>query len=281
MGYLVAMALLVAAPGAVVMTPVANMHSAPTEESDVVSQVILGSSVGLLEEKEGWVKVRTVDEYSGWMAAASLRLVRENETTYASTGTVAQVDALFANLYREQDVTKRQPLLTVPFETRLEVISQPENEDRRWLEVRLPDGRKAWIQRGDVILDPRPLSVEATLALARRFLGLPYLWGGTSSFGFDCSGFTQMLYRRRGVDIPRDADQQARREGFAPVDRSELRPGDLVFFGKSAEQITHTGMYIGNGEFIHATAYKRPTVQISPLDDPHWSELLVACRRLK
>jgi cell wall-associated NlpC family hydrolase len=281
MSLLVAMALLAVAPAGVVVKSVANMYAEPSEEADVVSQAIFGSNIALLEEKNGWVKVRTADEYSGWMRSDSIRSLRESERPYALAGPVAQVGSLFANLYREPDITTRRPILTVPFETRLEVISEPEMEERRWLEVRLPADRSAWIQRGDVTIDSGPESIDAVVTLAQRFLGLPYLWGGTSSFGYDCSGFTQMLCRRRGVTLPRDAALQAHWKGVVPIARSEVQPGDLVFFGESMEKITHSGMYIGGGQFIHATAYKRPVVQISRLDDQHWAELLVACRRLK
>ena len=114
-----------------------------------------------------------------------------------------------------------------------------------------------------------------------RFLGLPYTWGGTSSFGYDCSGFTQMLCRRLGARIPRDADVQAAWPGVVPVKREDLAPGDLLFFGSAADHITHTGMYIGDGKFINATTWVHPVVQICDLGDPHWAHLLVACRRLK
>jgi cell wall-associated NlpC family hydrolase len=280
MSLIFAMALL-AAPAGVIVRPVANLYSAPASDSDVVSQAIYGSGVVLIEERDGWLKVQTPDRYSGWTPSTAVKRLGEHEKPYAADGIVAQVDSLFANLYLEPDVTRRQPLLTVPFETRLEVISQPEEEDRRWIGVRLPDGAEVWVQRGDVVLNPGPLDIGDVIALSKRFLGLPYLWGGSSSFGYDCSGYTQMLYRRLGVNIPRDSGPQAGWEGFARVERAELEPGDLVFFGKPGGKITHTGMYIGGGEFIHATAYKRPVVQVSRLDDPHWGELLAACRRLK
>jgi cell wall-associated NlpC family hydrolase len=194
---------------------------------------------------------------------------------------VTQVESLFAHIYREPDVARRQPLLTVPFETRLEVIAEPEEREARWLEVRLPDDRSGWLQRGDVSFEAKPLTVEAAIALSRRFLGLPYTWGGTSSFGYDCSGFTQMLCRRRGVLIPRDADLQAAWNGAVPVSREDLKPGDLLFFGSAANHITHTGMYIGESKFINVTTWIHPVTQICDLGDAHWTRLLVACRRLK
>jgi gamma-D-glutamyl-L-lysine dipeptidyl-peptidase len=272
-----AMALLAAvAPTAVVIQPVANMYRHPTEDSDVVSQAIYSSNITIIEEQPGWLHVRTPDDYTGWMPAAAAL----HEKPYATAGRVAQVESLFANLYREPDVTKHQPLLTVPFEARLETVAG-EEKGERWLRVRLPDDRSAWVQRGDITLDSQPLSIQAAIELGRRFLGLPYTWGGTSSFGYDCSGFTQMLCRRRGIVIPRDADLQAVWQGVTPVRREDLRAGDLLYFGSAPDHITHTGMYIGDGQFINATTWQRPIVQICALDDPHWTHLLVACRRLK
>jgi cell wall-associated NlpC family hydrolase len=139
----------------------------------------------------------------------------------------------------------------------------------------------AWIQAGDVAADPKPLNIAQSIELAKRFVGLPYLWGGRSSFGFDCSGFTQMLVRARGLEMPRDADKQAAWSGVARVERKDLQPGDLLFFGASEKSITHTGMYIGDGQIIQATTNDHPVVQISRLDDQPWSGILVACRRVK
>jgi cell wall-associated NlpC family hydrolase len=94
------------------------------------------------------------------------------------------------------------------------------------------------------------------VATARRFLGVPYLWGGMSALGLDCSGLVSQVYGAHGVTLPRDARHAVRRPGAAPVDKAQLRPGDLVFFGKS--KITHVGMYVGDGRFINATTTPRP-----------------------
>lgn len=262
----------------VVILPVVNMYSAASEDTDVVSQVIYGSNVVQLEEKPGWAKVRTPDEYSGWVRLAE---IRSEGQAYAAAGRIVQVNSLTANLYREPDVTTHRPLLTVPFETRLQLIAEGTGDNSRWLQVRLPNDDSAWIQIGDVNLQPHPLTIPESIALGRRFLGVTYTWGGRSSLGYDCSGFTQMLVRNRGINMPRDADLQATWSGVAPVDRKRLRPGDLLFFGGSADHITHTGMYIGHGEFIHDTTFGHPGVQISRLRDQPWTRILVACRRVK
>ena len=264
-------------PDRVVVVPVVDMYSKPDANADVVSQAVLGSNIITLQKKGKWLKVETADQYTGWVRRNT---VRESRQPYAESGESVQVTSLFANVYRETDVTTHAPLLTLPFEARVEVVSKPAGEER-WIQVRLPDGRIGWIQQGDVTFQPRNLSIPESIELAKRFLGIPYLWGGRSSFGFDCSGFTQMLVRSRGILMPRDADLQAAWSGAEPIDRKDLQPGDLLFFGESDKKITHTGMYIGDGRFIHDTTNTHPVVQISRLDDEPWTHLLVASRRVK
>ncbi|MFZ0860686.1 MAG: SH3 domain-containing C40 family peptidase [Candidatus Sulfotelmatobacter sp.] len=288
--FLCAPAIFAANSTHIVVVPVANMHSGPSDQTDVVSQAIYGSNVILLTARGEWSRIQTADRYKGWVRSRHLRLIQSGKG-YATAGVIVQVESLFANVYREPDITRHKPVLTIPFEARLEVIPDENGTDAKkgegkgshegWLQVRLPDKRSEWIQSGDVVSDPKPLSVPESIELAKRFMGIPYLWGGSSSFGFDCSGFTQMLVRARGIIMPRDADKQAAWTGVIAVQRKDLQPGDLLFFGSSPKDITHTGMYIGDGQFIHDTTNGHPVVQMSRLDDQPWTHLLVASRRVK
>ncbi len=264
-----------ALPNAIVLQPVANMYSKPSLDVDVVSQAIYGANVGIVEQQEGWVRIRTPDDYTGWVPAAFIRAGWEHDAQFR----IAQVRSLFAHIYREADVTRHAPLLTVPFEAQLEVT--PPGSDSRWASVRLYDGRSGWVQTADLAFSTKPLTIPEMLEFSKHFLGLPYTWGGTSSYGYDCSGFVQMLERRRGVLMPRDAQPQADWSGVLPVVRKDLQPGDLLYFGSSAKHITHTGMYLGEGKFINATTYETPMVRIDDLANPRWTKLLVAMRRVK
>jgi len=268
----------VAKPDYLVARPVINLYAKASADAGVVSQALYGSGILSFEKQGEWIHLRTGDDYTGWVAAADLAPANRD---YALAGRALRVTELSANLYREPSVTKHAPLLTLPWESRLELVPGKVDQEGRWLQVRLVDGRTAYIEQGNVSVDATPLSIDQTIQLARRFLGVTYTWGGVSSYGYDCSGFTQMLVRQRGVIMPRDAGVQASWSGVLPVERKDLQPGDLLYFGVSASKITHTGMYIGNGEFIHDTTNTHPVVQISKLDEMPWTKLLVAARRVK
>ncbi len=265
-------------PDYVVSRPVINMHSSASADSEVVSQAIYGAGVLSLEKSGGWIHIRTGDDYTGWVEATD---VTAQQGAYAPEGRTIRVVELSANLYREPSITKHAPLLNLPWEARLELISGKVDKAGRWIQVRLVNGQTAYIEQGNASASATPLDIEQTIQLAHRFLGVTYTWGGVSSYGFDCSGFTQMLVRQRGIIMPRDADVQANWSGVTPVERKDLKPGDLLFFGSGPSKITHTGMYIGNGEFIHDTTNTHPMVQISTLNDMPWTKLLVAARRVK
>ncbi len=197
------------------------------------------------------VCIRTPDGYQGWVREGSFV-----ERTEYSTN--LEVGRLSAHLYAEAD-TEYGPIMTLPFGSRLMRV----DTDSRWHRVILPDGREAFIQRGDVEGGAFDLK-----AFCQKFLGLPYTWGGRSSFGYDCSGFVQMLYGRLGKSIPRDARQQI--VCGRPVE--ELQLGDLIFWGKSENEIKHVGMFLEGESFIHSSVREnKPYLRVSLLTDFEWS----------
>ena len=271
---------------AVVTSAVENMHSSATGTSDVVSQAVLGENVKLLEKErnadgEDWYRVETPDTYTGWVLASSLRFLGRAEPPYASAGRVFVVSGLLANVYAEPDVTAHKPVKVAPIGAVLEVVGE---KDDRWLEARLPCGARGFIQRGDGDLAAAPwawprVPVEDTISLAKRFLGLPYLWGGTSPLGVDCSGFVQLVYKMSGVAILRDAGIQMTDSGLLEVAKGEERAGDLVFFGGAVDRIGHVGMMIDGDLFINATTYQKPVVRIDSLSEERWQKIYQAARR--
>ena len=268
---------------AVVIGAVENMYSAPHPDKDVVSQALMGQVVAVLSSRDGFLHIETPDRYQGWIPVAALFEYPDAKAPrYGARGTLVEITSLMANLYRDPDVTTARPKAQGPLGARLELVKPAEDPARRWVTVRLPSGEIAYVQSGDVRLReagaPRPRGSEADLvATARRFTGVPYLWGGMSAQGLDCSGLVSQVYAFHGVDLLRDADLQFDDPRARPVERADLRPGDLVFFG--AKKITHVGLYAGDGRFINATTHTRPDVHEESLDDPYWVALYRGARR--
>jgi len=265
---------------AVVLPPIVNMFERPDAASPVVSQATLGAAVAVLEAARGFDLVETADRYRGWIRSAALRSFSPRSSPYPRHERAWRVLNFMCQIYRERDVTSASPIATAPLLAIVEVV-----EDRpEWKRVRLPDGRVGWAQGGD--LEPVPprhapalLDGAAVAATSQRFLGLPYLWGGTTPFGLDCSGLTQLVYRLHGHLLPRDADLQHAHAGLRSVDRDALLAGDLVFFGPDGTSITHVGIALDRNRFVSATTYRSPTVRVDRLADPYWAGLYRAARR--
>ncbi len=231
----------------------------------LVTQALHGDRVEVVQTAGDWAKVVVARQpssldprgYPGWLPSVQLTSVAP-----AATG--------------ETEAVVRTPSATlggleVSFNTRLPVLAA----DASGVTVATPGGGEGRLPAAAVAVLPGPPPTGDDVAgSAERFEGTDYLWAGTSGAGWDCSGLTHAAYAAHGVVIPRDAHDQA--ATGTPVDRSDLRPGDLLFFG--ADSVTHVGMYVGEGRMIQAPATGRK-VETVPIDAPGLASRFLGARR--
>lgn len=246
-------------PWALVNRAVIDLRREPRSLAERVSQVLLGEAVRILDEKGAWVQVRSErDGYLGWAQAIALQRVTQAEAKSYQAACQAKVLAELLPASQAPALQPRDHAGKLPFGVSVRV----EAEEGDAALVRLPDGRAWWVARDGLLpLErcPKPdaQGITSSLELMRRFVGVPYLWGGRSPFGFDCSGLAATFWGFMGVVLRRDADQQF--HDGKPVEGATL-PGDLLFFGEpnpdqpSARfaSITHVAISLGGNEVIHA-----------------------------
>jgi len=248
----------------VIYNSVGTLRAEPRYGAELVSQALLGMPVKILEEKGGWRRVQTPDRYIGWINGSVTSLSKEDLRLYLKQPQVI-ITALNTRSYVDTG-NESLPVTDLVAGNMLAVISADEGSYR----VRYPDGRKAYVRKRDAkeVADWQKeirVTGESIVQAARQLLGIPYLWGGTSVKGMDCSGFTRQVYWMHGIILARDALQQVRYGRLVDEtgDLSDALPGDLLFFGSKAtadnrqEKVVHVGIYLGDRQFIHVSDYVR------------------------
>jgi hypothetical protein len=241
------------------------------------TQLLLGMPLQVIQQDKNWQQVKTPEGYVAWIEKKSfVRMDKEAFNQWISTKKVIFTDD-YGFAYETPDIHKQRASDLV-----FGNLLKWEGECEDFFHVSYPDGRKAYLLKTQACLfdkwqDSVRLSEESIVKTALTLKGIPYTWGGTSVKGMDCSGFSKTVFLKHGVILRRDASQQA--QTGIPVDIStgydNLRPGDLMFFGRKAtdeagERIRHVAIYIGNKEFIHASGY----IRINSLDpeQPNYDE---------
>lgn len=261
---------------ALVTISVANIRSNPTHSAELATQALMGTPLNVLKQDDGWFLVQTPDGYLSWVDRAGIHLMTVAELEYWYREPKVVFTSLIGYVWKSEDHAEMVSDLVAG-----DILTIAE-ETKDQLKVNLPDGRQGWISSSEAQdweswIASRDTSPEALISTAKQMMGTPYLWGGTSIKGVDCSGFTKTIYYLNGQIIPRDASQQINEGELVDTDKNwdKLQVGDLLFFGvkgtpEKKERVVHVGMWIGNGEFIHS----RGLVRISSFDpeNPNYDE---------
>jgi len=238
----------------VITVSTALLRSGPSEKEEIINQALLGETFTLLKDSHYFDLVQLSDGYVGYIDGGSTAVMSRSELAAWESRPKVIFWKKWGEI-RSAKNDKSDPVSDIVLGTSVTLVRR----EGKWLRVTLADGREGWLRRDEVIeaekfaRQPKPTPAQL-VATARQFTGYPYLWGGRSTKGFDCSGFTLTVYKLHGITLPRDANMQVFAGREVPVDSSfsALQQGDLLFFGRNRSRITHVGMYIGNYRFIHS-----------------------------
>ena len=229
------------------LNPLVPLRAAPTEKSEMTDQVLFGEDFEILEGNNQWMYIkRRVDAYEGWFNSRHYLPCTGDQIHQMADSPNHTLNLPFNRL-----MVDNTPLI-LPAGSILPFF------DREKKHFRL--GEKEYTLQENLQEDKNNKR-ELIETTARQFINAPYLWGGKTVFGMDCSGFTQILYRIAGIDIPRDSHQQVE-HGTTVNFVKEARTGDLAFFGNDEGRISHTGIMLESGHIIHASG----KVRLDPID---------------
>jgi cell wall-associated NlpC family hydrolase len=273
---------------------VINTRYGPDHAAEMATQAGLGTPLKVLKKERGHYFVRTPDNYLSWTESAGVTLLTKTEFENWQIAEKLIYTDLYGQAYSEASETSL-PVSDLVAGNIMQLIS----ESNGFYKISFPDKRMAYIpvkkaRLFDQWKDLPDPGAEEILRTARNFLGIPYLWGGTSVKGMDCSGFTKTSYFLNGIVLPRDASQQALVGEKLDINVADtvdiakslktLKAGDLLFFAanKLTRRVTHTAIYIGNGEFIQAAGVVRINSMIKGAKnyDDFQSRTMVGARRM-
>jgi uncharacterized protein YgiM (DUF1202 family) len=249
---------------ALVKVSVGNLRRSPKHSAELVDQVLMGMSVKLVKTKSDWYLVQTPTDYLGWITRSSITRLSNDDL---NNWKLLKKYVLMSNY--EQIFSKPSENSQVVSDLVLGSVFIEKSKFGSWMEIELPDGRTGYVKSRNVKTYQEPDNTispdrDRLIERAKTMIGIPYMWGGHSTKAFDCSGYTETVFRTEGIQLPRDASMQVRlgEEVIPDSSYGNVLPADLIFFGPP-NRITHVGISLGGSYFIHADG----DVHISSLDE--------------
>ena len=234
---------------AIINVSVTPIKDKPSHSSQIIDQGLMGNQLKLLRFKNGWYLSQTHYDYVGWVNQTAIQICDSNQIKDWDSPNLVRVSMISDHIYSKPN-SDSQPISDIVLNNKLKLI----NKNVDWSLIQLSDKRFGYIKNTSFIKETDQIEnpIQTRLRLAQQMMGTPYLWGGNSSKGNDCSGFTQNIFEASGIQLPRDARQQALYGEEIIPDKiwSNIQPGDLLFFG-SEDRVTHVGMSLGQYDFIH------------------------------
>jgi hypothetical protein len=224
----------------IVNQPLVALRAVASEISEMASQLLFGELVEVLNKSDKWLEIRNLsDDYIGFVDKKMIRLLAETEFTVQKMLLSVRVCLPVGTIYN----AKNQAII-LPFGSLLWL-----DEDNQCFVA----GEKLLYDSAQICEIASQTGIEAIRA-AKMFLNAPYLWGGKSIFGVDCSGLVQLIFSHLSIQLPRDVSQQVKM-GEKINSLAVAREGDLAFFENDKEKITHTGILLNNREIIHSSGW--------------------------
>lgn len=256
---------------------------APNHSGEMATQTIMGMPLRILEKRGSWWRMITPEGYIGWINSAVQAMTKEEYDDWTKADKI--VVTTHFTLFREQPSAAAAVVRDGIWGNIVRYIG----EKGGYYKVMLPDGKQAFVPKTEAQkftkwINSRNPDATNIITTAKQFVGFPYLWGGTAAKAMDCSGFVKTCFYINGVIVPRDASQQARagEEVDLKTGLEHLQPADLLFFGSSPERITHVGLYLGDGKFIHANAsWASVTIESLNPDAPDYTSTARSLVRAK
>jgi len=217
----------------------------PSESSEMINQLLFGETFTIIENYSNWMRIiGSSDSYEGWIDSKLVEVLHDDSIANFSNPKVAN------SLFLAKKIGSNYPIRLCPGSS---IYGYKNNQ--------FSIGESSYQCIENPITEINSNVIDELVRVSKLFINSPYLWGGRSPFGIDCSGLAQVVYKIIGIGIPRDAGQQVKL-GETVDFINMAQPGDLAFFDNDEEIITHVGIIIDNGKIIHSSGY----VKIESID---------------